>query len=142
MLMGTLSIAHAAKVYKWVDSEGHVQYGERPPAGQGEQMKIPRSTSNASAPASTSSEKTDAASKFLDSVESERKEKQEAAKKSDAENKMKTENCSKAKRYVASLSQGGRRYEVDEEGNRNYLGEADIKKRLDDANEMVKKWCN
>jgi hypothetical protein len=35
-----------------------------------------------------------------------------------------------------------RQYEVDEQGNRSYLGDEDIQKRLSEAEEMVNKWCN
>lgn len=142
MLLGATSTTYAGKVYKWVDSEGNVHYGERPPTGQGEQMRVPRSSPYQPAPTPSSSNKMDATNKLLDSIESERKEKQQAEQKATAEKEAKAKNCSKAKSYAASLRQGGRRFEVDEQGNRNYLDEAEIQKRLNEAEAMVKKWCN
>lgn len=142
MLMGTSSIAFAGKIYKWVDSEGKVHYGERPPAGQGEQMRVPRSSPGIAAPAPKPSSSTDTTSKFLEDIAKERKEKQEAADKSAKEKELKDKNCSKARRQVASLKQGGRRFEVDEKGERHYLDDADIQTRLKEAEAMIKKWCN
>ena len=142
MLLGTSSITYAGKIYKWVDSEGKVHYGERPPAGKGKQMRVPSSKSRSVAPAPSSDDKTDAANKFLDSVEAERKEKNEAAETAAKDKEIRDKNCSMARRHVASLKQGGRRYEVDEEGNRTYLGDEDIQNRLKEAEAMVKKWCN
>lgn len=142
MLLGSASAVFAGKIYRWVDSEGNVQYGEHPPAGKGKQMNIPSKTPSYAKPAAKpSSNADDTASKFLESVEAERKEKQEAADLAAKNKKIRDENCSRAKKYAASLKLGGRRFEVDEKGNRSYLDEAEIQKRLKEAENNVEKWC-
>ena len=141
MLLGTSSITFAGKIYKWVDSEGKVHYGERPPGGQGEQMRVPRSAPRGAAPAPKASNKMDATNKFLESIAAERKEKQEVSDKAAKEKELNDKNCSMARRQVASLKQGGRRFEVDEKGERHYLDDKDIQERLKKAQEAVKKWC-
>lgn len=141
MMLGASSSSFAGKIYKWTDANGKVHYGERPPAGKAEQMKIKGTTPFGTAPAPKSSDKGDAASKFLESVEAERKEKKEADDLS-AKNKAITDkNCSISRRQVASLKQGGRQYEVDEKGERTYLGEGAIQSRLNEAQKNVEKWC-
>ena len=142
MLLGTSSITFAGKIYKWVDSEGKVHYGERPPGGQqGKQMRVPRAAPRGAAPAPKPADNLDATNKFLESVAAERKEQKEAADKAAKEKEINDKNCSRAKRQVASLKQGGRRFEVDEKGERHYLGDKDIQERLKKAQEAVKKWC-
>ncbi|WP_455217245.1 DUF4124 domain-containing protein [Kaarinaea lacus] len=141
LLVGS-SAVFAGKIYRWVDSEGNVQYGEHPPAGQGKQMNIPSKTPSYAKPAAKpSTNADDTASKFLESVAAERKEKQEAADKAAKDKAIRDENCTKAKKHVASLKLGGRRFEVDEKGNRTYLDEAEIQKRLKEAEKDVEKWC-
>lgn len=141
MLLGTSSAVYAAKIYKWVDSEGKVHYGDRPETGEGKQMYVPRSTTTTAAPPPKASDKMDATNKFLESVAAERKEKKEADDKAAKEKELKDKNCSRARRSVASLKQGGRQFEVDEKGERHYLNDADIQQRLKKAQESVDKWC-
>lgn len=142
MLLGTSSTTLAGKIYKWTDSNGKVHYGERPPSGQAnQQMKVPRKKPYGAAPAPKAGNKTDAASKFLESVSAERKEKKEAADKSAKEKEIADKNCSHARRRVASLKQGGRQFTVDEQGERTYLDDAAIQDRLKKAQADIAKWC-
>ncbi len=141
MLLGASSTTFAGKIYKWTDSNGKVHYGERAPSGNAKQLRIPTTTPYGATPKPKPSKKTDAASKFLESVATERKEKKEAADKTAKEKEITDKNCSNARRRVASLKQGGRQYEVNEKGERNYLDEAAIQSRLNDAQSKVKKWC-
>ncbi len=142
MLLGASPTSFAGKIYKWTDSNGKVHYGERAPSGKSKQILIPRSNPSYSAtPTPKSDNKSDAASKFLESVATERKEKKEASDKSAKEKEIADKNCSNARRRVASLKQGGRRFTVDEQGERTYLDGAAIQSRLKEAQEKVKKWC-
>lgn len=141
ILSGASSTTFAGKIYKWVDANGKVHYGERPPSGKGKQMRVPGAASRGAAPAPKPSNKTEAANKFLESLAAERKEKNEAAGKSAKEKEISDKNCSNARKRVAGLKMGGRRYEVTEKGERSYLDEATIQSRLKKAQESVKKWC-
>ena len=141
MLLGTSSTTFAGKIYKWTDSDGKVHYGERPPSGKAKQMRIPNSKPYGATSAPKSGNKTEAANKFLESIDTERKENNEAAEKSAKEKEIADKNCSNARRRVASLKQGGRRFTVDEQGERAYLDEAAIQNRLKEAQTKVEKWC-
>lgn len=141
ILLAISSTASAGKIYRWVDSEGNVQYGERPPAGQGKQVHVPRSTPSGAVSAPKASNKIDTTNKFLESVAAERKEKKEASEKAAKEKEIMDKNCSQARRRVATLKQGGRQFEVDEKGERHYLNDADIQKKLSEAQQAVDKWC-
>ena len=141
MMLGASSSSFAGKIYKWTDANGKVHYGERAPNGNAKQMSVPSKAAYGATTASKPSDKTDAASKFLESVATERKEKNEAAEKAAKEKEINDKNCSNARRRVASLKQGGRQYEMSEQGERNYLDEAAIQSRLNEAQSQVKKWC-
>jgi len=141
MLLSASSTTFAGKIYKWTDSDGKVHYGERPPSGKSKQMRIPSSTPYRATSAPKSGNKTEAANKFLDSIATERKEQKESAEKSAQEKEIANKNCSNARRRVASLKQGGRRFTVDEQGERTYLDEAATQNRLKEAQVKVEKWC-
>ena len=132
------SLSMAGKIYKWTDSDGNTHYGERPPSTQAKQIKVPKSApSRANSPVSSQ----DATKKLLEAIDKERKDKNETKSKMAKEKAHQDKNCSAAKRRVASLSLGGRRFEVDEQGERSYLGEAEIQKRLVKAQKTKEKWC-
>jgi hypothetical protein len=141
MMLGASSSSFAGKIYKWTDANGKVHYGERPPNGKAKQMKVKGTTPFGTASASKPSDEGDAASKFLESVATERKEKKEVADKSAKEKEIANKNCSNARKRVASLKQGGRRYTVDEQGNRSYMDDTEIQKSLNEAKKNVEKWC-
>jgi hypothetical protein len=141
MLLSASSSTFAGKIYKWTDANGKVHYGERPPNGKAEQMKVKGTSTFGATPTAVPSNKGDAASKFLESVAAERKEKNETTDKLAKEKEISDKNCSIARRQVASLNQGGRRYEVDEKGERTYLDEVAIKSRLSEAQKKVAEWC-
>jgi hypothetical protein len=141
MLLGTSSSTFAGKIYKWTDANGKVHYGERAPNGNSKQMKVKGTSPYAAAPAPKSSDKSDAANKFLESIAAERKEKKEADDKSAKNKEITDKNCSISRRQVASLNQGGRRYEVNEKGDRTYLDDVAIQSRLSEAKKNVAKWC-
>ena len=141
MLLGTSSTTFAGKIYKWTDSDGKVHYGERPPSGQGTQMRIPRPSPYRAAPTPKSDNKSEAANKFLDSIAAERKVKKEAADKSAKEKEVYDKNCTNARKRVAGLKMGGRKYEVTESGERKYLDDSGIQRRLLEAQKKVDEWC-
>ena len=133
-------LTFAGKIYKWTDSNGNVHYGAQPPSQNAKQMKVPSAPSSSASAAKPSSQ-TDATNKLLDSFAKDRKDKNEASSKTANEQKVSKENCSRARKRIASLNQGGRRYEMTEEGERSYLDQVEIQKRLKKAQEMSSKWC-
>lgn len=141
MLLGASSATFAGKIYKWTDANGKVHYGERAPDGKGKQMEVKGTNRYGAAPAPKPSNKNEAANKFLESIAAERKEKKEADDKSAKEKEISDRNCSNARKRVASLKQGGRRFTVDEQGNRSYMDDTAIQKSLKEAQKKVKEWC-
>jgi membrane protein involved in colicin uptake len=134
-------LSFAGKIYKWTDSEGQVHYGERPPSGQAKQIKVPTGPAHSPSPPAKPASRQEATQKLLDSFDKERKDKAEAETKAAKEKARREKNCSSARRRIAGLKIGGRQYEVDEQGNRHYLSEAEIQSRLAEAQQYADKWC-
>lgn len=142
VLLGTSAFSLAGKIYKWTDDKGNIHYGEHPPMDNAQQLKIPKTPPrSATTPAAKPGNQMEATQKLLDALAKERTEKAEATARAEKEQKINKENCSRARKRVASLKIGGRKYEVTEQGERNYLDDADIQDRLQKAQKMVSEWC-
>jgi hypothetical protein len=85
----------------------------------------------------TQANKEDAAQKRAQDAE---KQKQaDEQKKAELENKQ--ANCTAAKQNLATFTNGGRIAKTDENGKKEYLGDADISKGKADAQNDVEKYC-
>ncbi len=138
-LLSATGGALAGKIYKWTDSEGNVHYGERPPTSQAREINLPKAPpSSRATPAGNSLQETN---KLLDTLQKERQQKAEKKAAAEKERKAREANCSRAKRRLAAYTIGGRIYEIDDQGERSYLGDAEIEKRRLAAQQEVDKRC-
>ncbi|MCX7140747.1 MAG: DUF4124 domain-containing protein [Proteobacteria bacterium] len=154
-----LALPASAQMYKWVDSNGKVQYSDKPPPSNVKTEKL-RESAPAPAPAPSApaagdgkgGAKQDAAKsgpktvaeqeqafrkRQLDSA----KAREEAGQKQ-AESRDRTENCTRAKAAVASLQMGGRQVRIDEKGERVFLDDQQIAQELARAKQDAASACN
>ncbi len=138
-LLCASSGSFAAKVYKWTDSNGNIHYGERPPTTQAKEVELHNLHPSGSGTPATPPQDIN---KLLDTLSKERKEKAEKSAAAEKERKHREKNCNAAKRNAAGYQIGGRIYEIDENGERRFLGDSEIDKKLEEARKEVEKWCN
>jgi hypothetical protein len=81
--------------------------------------------------------KEDAAQKRAKDAEQQKK----ADEQKKAELETKQANCTAAKQNLATFTNGGRISKTDEDGNKQYLGDADISQGKADAQKDVEKYC-
>lgn len=134
----------AATVYKWVDENGTVHYGQRPQQGKtAKQMNIrvkPSSGFSGSESASSDSEsEADSKQASSDSGKGKKSADELAWEKKQAE--VKKKNCGIAKERMSALMAGGRIYEM-KNGERHYLDDSARSAKIKQARESVNKWCN
>jgi hypothetical protein len=95
--------------------------------------------------AAVDAKKTDKAPLTKEEAAAKRAKDAEAAKKADeakqAELKLKQENCKGAKQNLATYTNGGRIAKTDENGQKQYLSDADIANGKADAQKDVDKYC-
>ncbi len=151
-----------AEIYKWKDKDGRVRYSDVPPPSNIKQeslygKKIPKPTNQQPlAPVETETgnaiekanekvsadkaplSKEDAAAKRANDAEQQKQENE--AKQ--AELKYKEESCKAARANLQTYNQGGRITKANEDGNREYLSDADIAKGRAEAQADVEKFCN
>ncbi|MCU0897502.1 MAG: DUF4124 domain-containing protein [Burkholderiales bacterium] len=153
-MLAILALPAAAQQYKWKDASGRTQYGDIPPPGvQAERLSRSNVGSVSSGASTTSAAGGDAAKpasgpKSAAEMEQEfRKRRMEAEDKQKKDEKLaqesrvKQENCSRAKRELASLESGVRQTRVNDKGEREFLDDAQIDAQKADARRAVSEWC-
>ncbi|MDI1307934.1 MAG: DUF4124 domain-containing protein [Methylotenera sp.] len=164
VLLPTLA---SAEIYKWKDIDGVIRYSDVPPPSNVPQealygKKIPRPTvvapvaSVESTTANIANKETNSSTAKTEVKVSDAKTKEEAAKKraqaaetkkqdeeqKKAELETKQASCSIAKQNFGTYNNGGRISKTDENGNRQYLSEADIEQGKADAQKDIEKYCD
>jgi hypothetical protein len=128
-----------AEIYRWVDSNGRVQYSDQvPPGTEARRVGVQPATGTMAAPAKTYQEQDQESRKR-------QVEKDEAAKKqagADQQASIKQKNCATARGNLATLQAGGRIARYNEKGEKEYLDEKDVQAGLAAAQKSVSEWCN
>jgi len=139
--------AHA-QLYKWVDSNGRVQYSDRPPAGgkKAEQISNANASSVGSqAPVAGAKEGARTPTDLEQDFRKRRAEQAEADKKQQqaaAEQRQKSETCDAARRNLAALQSGQRIARFNEKGERSYLEDAARAGEIERAQQQIQSHCN
>lgn len=154
-----VSTSTAAEVYKWKDKAGKVHYSDAPPTGN-----IPYTTLSGQKPAEvavpvvTKDQPAQPAQATTPDDEAKRKAAEELAakeraakdaelkrlqeEKQAAERRMREENCKNARARAAQFQHGGRISYVDEEGKRQFYGDAEIAAELERARVDIETYCH
>jgi hypothetical protein len=129
----------SAVVYKWVDAQGKVQYGDRPPDGVHAEVvellgtHVPRQSSD-----SAKSDSSAASSAQKPAPASSDVKKQVA----DDVAQTKEKQCADAQERYKKLIEGRRLYKTGPDGEREYLTSEQIDKERLDAKNDVDTICN
>jgi hypothetical protein len=141
-----------AQAYKWVDKNGHVEYGDRPPAGAkvtplGNLAPSPAAPAPA---ASANGEAKNAQKGPLTPAQQElqfrrrMKAAQDAAAKADRERhaaQEKKENCENARQTLRTLESGQRIARLDSKGERYFISDEQRAQDTARARTAVSQWC-
>lgn len=139
-----------AQIYKWKDKNGVTRYSDTPPTDNVKVDKIGKEKTTKPAPAAekeanpAANNKTqpdsedEAAQLRARNAEIEKKNKEEKA----AQAKLKAENCRSAKADYETFIQGGRIYQMNEKGEREYFDDAALNKRKAQAQANMQQYCN
>jgi hypothetical protein len=141
MLMLILASSFAtAEVYKWVDDQGAVHYGDRPPATATDSrtMTLP--------PAPTRDADHDQRSlkqqRLLEAFDAERAERDEAAAASAAARRESTNKCQKARSDLARIERASIVYTTDESGTRRYMNDEEHREAITQTRRWIDKNCH
>ena len=138
-----------AQMYRWVDKDGKVRYGDTPPPGA-KTSSVKGAQSGGAAAAAPAAESKDAKKGPLTSAEQEqeyRKRQEEAAKagkKSEQEQQAKAqrnEGCERTKEYLSTLQSGQRIARTNSSGERYYMDDNQVAQEVAKANQAVQQAC-
>lgn len=152
----SLTMPAAAETYKWTDAEGKVHYSDQPPPSNVKNpiTVTPRKKSSRSGPpgegqaGSGDARPAPAAAKTTQELDAEFRqrrveaaEKEAAQKKAEQEAENQKKNCAQARANVARLKAGGRIARTNDQGETEYLDDAQIAQELARASEIADSWC-
>lgn len=132
-----------AQVHKWVDANGKVQYSDQPPPGQSgvQKLRLEKTVGTPPTPAAKASKtlaERDLESRQNQVAAEEAKKKQQQA---EADAKIKQSNCISAQGNLKTLEEGGRVFNYDNRGEKQYLDDAGREKAIAEARRRVSEWC-
>ena len=151
-LMLAFAAGASAQLYRWVDSDGKVRYGDTPPPGVKATTLRPPSGSSESAPAAGDGAAAKDARKGPQTPaeqEADFRKRQMGAQKAREKDDQasrdtlaKQDNCARARESLASLESGQRISRTGADGARYYLDDAQRAAEIDKARQSVNSWCN
>jgi len=153
-----MPLLSGAEIYKWKDKDGVVRYSDTPPPPNVKQESMgkktvkpvenvaPAPTQETSAPETIKQPETkqpldpeaEAARVRQRNAEMEKNNKQER----ELQAKLKEDNCRAAKANHETYTQGGRVSKMNEKGEREYLGDKDLKEGAEKAQAEINEYCN
>ena len=128
-----------AEIYKWTDEHGRTHYGERPASENTEKVEI-KSSPPAQAP-ELANDRQEKQRKLLEVLEEERQQKAQQRKEELKQKREIEKECAELRDYHQSLKDVNLVYELDEEGNRNFLSEEQHKQEIAEVENYLGKHC-
>jgi Domain of unknown function (DUF4124) len=130
-----------AQIYKWVDENGHVYYGDRPEADS-TSLQIPVDDDTAVAPANDVLTREEKRRRLLESMQEDRYEKSERRAKEKAERERERRLCNQYRDRQRLYESAGRLYNLDRDGNRIYMSIDERDKSTRELQRNINKHCH
>ena len=128
----------ARDVYKWVDANGKVHYGDRPAAAAAEKIDVRVKEPTTDADVATREEKTQ---RLLKQLEQERAEDAEARARIAEEKAMRRDNCLKARDLLEKYRTATYLYDDKDGDDHHILTKEERAEAETAAQKDVNKWC-
>ncbi len=129
-----------AGIYRWTDEAGNVHFSDKPVGDKAKEVKVKIVPSTPQSPQSTEERKT-RAEQFLRAREEERAEKNKEVAEKKRLKKNRKIKCKTAKREYGRLSRARSIYTDGKDGKRNFIGDDERTKVLENAKADIKRWC-
>jgi flagellar biosynthesis GTPase FlhF len=134
----------SAEIYKWVDENGKVHFGDRPKSAGADNAEQIQLRENSPGQSSNPTQQRNAAQRrerMLRVYEEERAKKREKKAKEKAERAERKRRCNYAKNQLKDARHSVL-YDLDEDGNRVYLDNRQRKSHLAKLEQEVGRWCD
>lgn len=128
-----------AEVYKWMDEQGNIHYGDRPQMDDAVQMQLDTTTKT---PDVNKVSREELRQRVTDSLEEDRLAKKEAREKKSREREKRMEECNWLRDKQRRFSNAGGLYKLDKDGNRVFMSDESRKKTEQDLRNKIKRACS
>lgn len=132
--------AAQAEVYRWVDENGKVHYGDRPPVSQ-KAREIDIKATEPAAPPPTEAERAEKRRRLLNVYRQERQQAREAAEKEKQARAEAQRNCSIARDRLEQIERASYLYDLNEKGGRVAYSDERRVQATAKAKADVARWC-
>ena len=130
-----------ASVYKWVDENGKVHYGDRPQGGQ-PTVEIQVDTVPEAQPSpGDGMSRAEKRERLLQAMEEDRVEKQEQREKQKALSQQNKQKCNRYRDRMRHYQRASALYNLDNNGNRVYVSDADRTSATKKLQAKINKYC-
>ncbi|MDH5711214.1 MAG: DUF4124 domain-containing protein [Gammaproteobacteria bacterium] len=126
-----------AEIFKWVDQNGVVHYGDKPTSNS-EQMDVQVKESS---PAQSNESREERRQRIADALESDRLDRQKQRDQDKSESERKNRECVYAKDRLKNYKRAGRLYKLDKDGNRVTLPDKSRDKAIADLQRQISIKC-
>lgn len=138
-LLPAAAAVRAAEVYKWVDEQGHVHFGDKPPEQGAEKLEI-----DTHAPAQDPSleQQRERRDKLLEMYQEERADHDQTAAKAHEEKQKREQNCARAREQLRQTRAAQFLYQkTDDPRNPRVLSDQERAAETARMERQVAEWC-
>ncbi len=134
-----LGVAGAGDVYRWLDEQGRVHFGDRPPEGQTvTKLRLHPGPESQGAP---EADRSQARERLLRYYDERRAEQREAAARARQEQEAREVRCAEARRRLGQYEAAGRIFVTGEDGQRHFLSGEERDQLIARLRAEISRWC-
>ena len=143
-LISLLSTASATTVYKWVDEDGQIHYGQKSKNDNAKEIEIKNRYigSGNSLPPSDEEEPIEKQKRYLKALDAENNSIAEEKRKKRENEDRRISRCNASRDQLKRAEGAGALYDLDKKGNRVLLNKKQYEQAMQQARARVEKWCN
>ena len=129
-----------AAIYKWVDEEGKVHFGDRPTSAQAQQLKLHKNPQPATSTTPNAAQRQITQQRMLEIYQQEREEKKAAKKRRKEDAKKRAQQCADARDKLRQYERY-RLYKNLPNGEREYLSDSERERSISKLKNSIKRHC-
>ena len=138
----SLPLVIQAGVYKWVDNNGKVHYGDQPQSSQSSvEMNVDVTSSVPGGPGEDQLSREEKRERLLQSLEEDRLEKQEQREKQKALRAQNRQKCNRYRDRMRHYQRANALYKLDPDGNRVYISDNERAKATRKLQSQIDRYC-
>ncbi len=141
LLLVLLATSASAGIYRWVDENGQVHFGTRPPADASNSSEVKIRKQQQSTTEEAPVNRAEQRSRYLEQRQREKAERKEKKAKELKRKKQRDQACAYSKDKLKEYLRSRRLYEPKSDGKRRWLSDEEKEKAIAEMRQEVKRWC-